>query len=342
MFFQDKTVLVTGGTGSMGGQLVRRILTGEKGLPKKIIVFSRDEAKQHDMRVALSKQKTVTDEKIYSNFQQTLEFRIGDVRRYADVCSAIRDADVVINAAALKQVPTCEYFPDQAVRTNCLGVSNIVRAINEHGFSVKTVVAISTDKACKPINVMGMTKAIQERMVISANILTPSTRFIAVRYGNVMASRGSVIPLFLEQISRGGPVTVTLPEMTRFLMSIDEAVDTVFAAVAGALPGEIYIPIAPSGTVMDLARALIADQDIPIHVVGIRPGEKIHEVLVSAEEAFNTVRRGDYYVIRPMLPELRHGEAPQEPAFSGEFSSHEALVPLAAVAALLRKHGLLA
>ncbi|WCB46373.1 polysaccharide biosynthesis protein [Nitratidesulfovibrio vulgaris] len=342
MYFKDKTVLVTGGTGSMGGQLVRRILTGEKGMPRKVIVFSRDEAKQHDMRVALSKQKkTVTDEKIYSNFLQRLEFRIGDVRRYADVCSAVRDADIVINAAALKQVPTCEYFPDQAVQTNCCGVSNIVRAINENRFRVQTVIAISTDKACKPINVMGMTKAIQERIAISANILNPDTRFIAVRYGNVMASRGSVIPLFLEQIARGGPVTVTLPEMTRFLMSIDEAVDTVFAAADGALPGEIYIPIAPSSTVMDLAHALIGDRPVDINVVGIRPGEKIHEVLVSAEEAYNTVRRGDYYVIRPMLPELRRDETPAPPAFSGEYSSHEALVPLPEVAAMLRKHRLI-
>ena len=341
MYFEGKTVLVTGGTGSMGGRLVRRLLTGERGAPKKIIVFSRDESKQHDMRVSLSKQKTVTDEHIYSNFQQRLEFRIGDVRRYPDVCSAVRDADVVINAAALKQVPTCEYFPEQAVRTNCLGVANIVRAINENRFPVETVIAISTDKACKPINVMGMTKAIQERIIIAANILNPSTRFIGVRYGNVMASRGSVIPLFREQISRGGPVTVTLPEMTRFLMSIDEAVDTVFAAADGAKPGELYIPIAPSGTIMDLAKAMVGERDIPIRVVGIRPGEKIHEVLISVEEAYNSARRGQYYAIRPMLPELRQGEEPSPPAFHGEFSSEKAVVPLAEVAALLRKHGLI-
>ncbi|TVM34447.1 polysaccharide biosynthesis protein [Oceanidesulfovibrio marinus] len=341
MYFKDKTVLVTGGTGSMGGRLVRRILTGEEGLPKKVIVFSRDEAKQHDMRVSLSKSKIVTDEKIYSNFSQMLEFRIGDVRSYADVCSAVRDADVVINAAALKQVPTCEYFPAQAVRTNCLGVSNIIRAINENSFDIETVIAISTDKACKPINVMGMTKAIQERTVIAANILNPDTRFIGVRYGNVMASRGSVIPLFHDQIQRGGPVTITRPEMTRFLMSIDEAVDTVFAAANGALRGELYIPIAPSGTVLDLAHALIGDRDIRVDIVGIRPGEKLHEILVSEEEAFNTVRRGDYYVIRPMLPELRSSDETEEIALSSDFSSKDSVVPIDEVRALLDKHSML-
>lgn len=341
MYFKDKTVLVTGGTGSMGGRLVRRILTGEEGLPKKVIVFSRDEAKQHDMRVSLSKSKIVTDEKIYSNFSQMLEFRIGDVRSYADVCSAVRDADVVINAAALKQVPTCEYFPAQAVRTNCLGVSNIIRAINENSFDIETVIAISTDKACKPINVMGMTKAIQERTVIAANILNPDTRFIGVRYGNVMASRGSVIPLFHDQIQRGGPVTITRPEMTRFLMSIDEAVDTVFAAAKGALRGELYIPIAPSGTVLDLAHALIGDRDIRVDIVGIRPGEKLHEILVSEEEAFNTVRRGDYYVIRPMLPELRSPDETEETALSSDFSSKDSVVPIDEVRALLDKHSML-
>ena len=220
-----KRLLITGGTGSLGKVLVRRILTGELGVPQKVIVLSRDEAKQHDMRVSYLHKTVTTDEVIYRNFLNTLEFRIGDVRNYADVAGAIRDCDIVINAAALKQVPSCEYFPEQAVMTNCLGPINIVRAIREHGFPVETVVGISTDKACKPVNVMGMTKSLHERIFISANVLSPDTRFICSRYGNVLASRGSVIPLFHQQIEQGGPVTVTVPEMTRFLMSLDEAVD---------------------------------------------------------------------------------------------------------------------
>src|SRR5262249_34368897 len=157
-------------------------------------------------------------EVIYENFARALEFRIGDVRDFADVSAAARDADVVVNAAALKQVPTCEYFPEQALLTNCTGAANLVRAIREQGLPVEAVVGVSTDKACMPVNVMGMTKAIQERIFAAANILVPKTRFVCVRYGNVLASRGSVIPLFHEQIRRGGPVTVTVPEMTRFLL----------------------------------------------------------------------------------------------------------------------------
>jgi len=198
---EGKKILVTGGTGSMGKVLVRRILAGELGTPEKVIVFSRDEAKQHDMRMAYMHRTVTTDEVIFNNFQQALEFRIGDVRDYRDVCSAVKSADIVINAAALKQVPTCEYFPDQAVLTNCMGAMNIVQAIRENGYPVETVVGISTDKAAKPVNVMGMTKAIQERIFTSANVLNESVRFICVRYGNVLASRGSVIPLFHDQIS---------------------------------------------------------------------------------------------------------------------------------------------
>ncbi len=247
MIFKDKTILVTGGTGSMGKKLVHRLLAGELGTPKKVIVLSRDEAKQHDMRMSYLNRRVTTDEVIFNNFLNVLEFRIGDVRSYEDVCSAIKGADIVVNAAALKQVPTCEYFPVQAVLTNCMGAYNIVRAVEEQGYPVDTVVAISTDKACKPVNVMGMTKAVQERVFVAANILNPNTRFICVRYGNVLASRGSVIPLFHDQIRNGGPVTITAPEMTRFLLSLDDAVDTVFAAVKEARRGETYIPRAPVG-----------------------------------------------------------------------------------------------
>ncbi|MFQ5346152.1 MAG: polysaccharide biosynthesis protein, partial [Mariprofundus sp.] len=190
MNLEGKKILVTGGTGSMGKVLVRRLLSGEMGTPAKVIVMSRDEGKQHDMRMAYQHRTVTTDEVIFNNFKQALEFRIGDVRDFGDVCSAVKSADVVINAAALKQVPTCEYFADQAVMTNCIGAMNIVRAIRENGYPVDTVVGISTDKAAKPVNVMGMTKAIQERIFTSANVLNPSTRFICVRYGNVLASRG--------------------------------------------------------------------------------------------------------------------------------------------------------
>jgi len=339
MILQDRTILVTGGTGSMGKVLVRRLLSGELGTPKKVIVLSRDEAKQHDMRMAYLHRRVATDEVIFRNFQQALEFRIGDVRDYRDVCSALRGADIVINAAALKQVPTCEYFPDQAVLTNCVGAMNIVRAIREHDYPVDTVVGISTDKACKPVNVMGMTKAVQERILTSANVLIPSTRFICVRYGNVLASRGSVIPLFHDQIANGGPVTVTVPEMTRFLLSLNQAVDTVFAALRTAEPGETLVPDAPSATVENIARALIGDRDIEIKVTGIRPGEKMHEIMISDEESHHTVRRGDFFAIQSMLPEL--SPEPGERVIEGEFSSADRVLSLEDTVALLEKNHLM-
>ena len=173
---------------------------------KKIIVFSRDEAKQHEMRINFQNLKSPTDEVIYNNFKQLLEFRIGDVRDFHSISSVLQKSDIVFNAAALKQVPSCEYFPFEAVQTNIIGPENIIRAIRENDLPIDTVVGISTDKACKPVNVMGMTKAIQERIFITANVDCPNTRFICVRYGNVLASRGSVIPLFHELISSGGPL----------------------------------------------------------------------------------------------------------------------------------------
>jgi FlaA1/EpsC-like NDP-sugar epimerase len=203
----DKCVVVTGGTGSLGQVLVRRLLSGEVGRLAKVIVFSRDEAKQHAMRLAYAQRKNATDEVIYGNASELLEFRIGDVRDFHSVSSVLRSADVVFNTAALKQVPTCEYFPFEAVQTNIGGAENIVRAIREQQLPVETVVGLSTDKACKPVNVMGMTKALQERIFIRANLECAQTRFICVRYGNVLASRGSVVPLLHEQIRNGGPVT---------------------------------------------------------------------------------------------------------------------------------------
>jgi len=341
MIFQDKTILVTGGTGSMGRTFVHRVLSGERGIPKKVIVFSRDEAKQHDMRMSYLHRAAATDEVIFRNFMNVLEFRIGDVRNFSEICGAVRDADIVVNAAALKQVPTCEYFPEQAMLTNCMGAANIVRAIGENGYPVQTVIGISTDKACKPVNVMGMSKAIQERIFTSANILNPSTRFICVRYGNVLASRGSVIPLFLDQIRHGGPVTITVPSMTRFLLSLDQAADTVFAALAGALPGETYVPRAPSATVENVARALVGSKAIETRVTGIRPGEKMHEIMVSEEEANHCVTRGEYYAILPMLPELLRDSRDRANVLTKEFSSADSVLDLAGTIALLSKHRLM-
>src|SRR5664279_2367818 len=269
-----KRILITGGTGSLGKVLTRRILSGEAGHPAKVIIFSRDEAKQHFIRVEYENRMAATDEIIYRNFQRLLEFRIGDVRDFGSVASVLRDADIVVNAGAMKQVPTCEYFPNEAVRTNVGGAENIVRAIQEHRLPIETVVGVSTDKACKPVNVMGMTKAIQERVFIQGNMRCPDTRFICVRYGNVLASRGSVIPFFHEQIRNGGPVTITTSDMTRFLLSLNQAVDTVFAAVRGAQRGETYIPRVPSAKVTDIAALLIGDRPIKTVVTGIRPGEK--------------------------------------------------------------------
>ncbi|MCP4397494.1 MAG: polysaccharide biosynthesis protein [bacterium] len=336
----DNVVLITGGTGSLGKVLLRRIMTGEAGQPKKIIIFSRDEAKQHALRLKYLHQPAATDEVIYRNFQQLLDFRIGDVRDFHSISAVLHEADIVFNAAALKQVPTCEYFPFEAVQTNVVGVENIVRAIREHRLPVQTVIGISTDKACKPVNVMGMTKAIQERIFIRANVECPKTRFICVRYGNVLASRGSVIPLFHEQIARGGPVTITTPDMTRFLLSLDRAVDIIFAALQSAHRGETYIPRIPSARIRDVAEGLIGELPVKLSFTGIRPGEKIHEVLVSEEEAHRTFKRGDYYAISPILPELRESE-PEGLPLAREYSSSDHVLSVEEVKTLLREHDLL-
>jgi len=334
MILEGKRVLVVGGTGSLGHVLVSRILTGEMGRPAKIIVFSRDEAKQYLMRMEYLRRQAATEEIAYVDGRELLAFRIGDVRDYGSVLTQLREADVVFNAAAMKQVPICEYAPFEGVLTNIVGAHNIVRAIRENDLNIELVVGVSTDKACKPVNVMGMTKAIQERIFMQANLGNARTRFVCVRYGNVVASRGSVVPLFLEQISHGGPVTVTLDAMTRFLMTLDRAVDTVFAAARWGLPGETFIPKVPAAKVVDVARILINGRNIPITFTGIRPGEKIHESLVSEEECFRTTERNGYYVILPILPELRHA-SDEQPTLQGEYSSNDALVSLEELEELL-------
>jgi len=339
--FDSKRILVIGGTGSLGKTLVRRILSGELGTPEKVIVLSRDEAKHHDMRVGYQRRTVATDDVTYTNFLHRLEFRLGDVRDYSDVASAVRGTDIVINAAALKQVPNCEYFPEQAVLSNCIGPANVVRAIRELNLHVETVVGISTDKACKPINVMGMTKAIHERIFQAANVTCGQTRFICSRYGNVLGSRGSVIPLFHEQIRSGGPVTITVPEMTRFLMSLDQAVDCVFEAIRSAEPGETYVPCMEASTVLDLAKALIGDRKVSIKTTGTRPGEKLHEIMISLEEAPYATRRGDYWAIRSLLPELHPINANWKPEITAEYSSADHVVDLEGTRRLLQRHRML-
>jgi len=336
---RGKTVLVTGGTGSLGKAVVRRLLTGEMGKPRKIIVFSRDEGKHHQMKLDFRHQVVATDDIFYKNFQELLDFRVGDVRDYHSLLRVLRESDVVIHAAALKQVPSCEYFPNEAVLTNIVGAQNIVACLRENDTPVKTAIAISTDKACKPINVMGMTKAIQERIFVEANLSMSKIKFACVRYGNVVASRGSVVPLFSEQIKNGGPVTLTVPEMTRFLITLDGAVDTVFAALLKAKPGDTFVPNLPAATVENIALALIGKKDIKMKTVGIRPGEKFHEIMVSEEEAYRTEKVGNYYSIRPMLPEIFKDGF--KPVLKNEFSSEHSVVSLAKTKKILTQAGYL-
>ena len=322
MYLDKKRILITGGTGSLGKVLTRRILSGQLGTPQSVVVFSRDEAKQHEMRMEYLNRRSVTEDVMYHNFERILQFKIGDVRDFHSVAQALTNVDIVFNAAALKQVPACEYFPYEAVRTNIEGAENIVRAIKELRLNIETVVAISTDKACKPTNVMGMTKAIQERIFLTANIDCPKTRFVAVRYGNVLASRGSVVPLFLDQIEAGGPITLTDKKMTRFLLTLDQAVDTVFEAMQFAEAGETYIPKIKAALIVDVVNALVGKKKIEVKETGVRPGEKLHEVLVSQEESLRTISRGDYFAIKSILPEVSKPVSPESFEFDELSSEH--------------------
>jgi len=322
MYLDKKRILITGGTGSLGKVLTRRILSGQLGTPQSVVVFSRDEAKQHEMRMEYLNRRSVTEDVMYHNFERTLQFKIGDVRDFHSVAQALTNVDIVFNAAALKQVPACEYFPYEAVRTNIEGAENIVRAIKELRLNIETVVAISTDKACKPTNVMGMTKAIQERIFLTANIDCPKTRFVAVRYGNVLASRGSVVPLFLDQIEAGGPITLTDKKMTRFLLTLDQAVDTVFEAMQFAEAGETYIPKIKAALIVDIVNTLVGKKKIEVKETGVRPGEKLHEVLVSQEESLRTISRGNYFAIKSILPEVSKPVSPESFEFDELSSEH--------------------
>ena len=279
---KDKIVLITGGTGSFGHAVLEHVLGTNCA---EIRIFSRDEKKQEDMRIR------------YRN--ERLKFYIGDVRAYDSVHDAVRGVDFVFHAAALKQVPSCEFYPMEAVRTNVVGAENVMRAAIAN--EVKRCVVLSTDKAVYPINAMGMSKAMMEKVMVARSRLcdTAKTILCATRYGNVMGSRGSVIPLFLQQLREGKPLTVTDPGMTRFLMSLEESVDLVLHAFQNGLPGDILVQKAPASTVGDLAKALcqLFQRDNEIRIIGTRHGEKLYESLVSREEMARAADLGRYYRI---------------------------------------------
>lgn len=338
--FKDKLILVTEGTGSLGKVLVDRIISGEMGVPKKVIVFSRDEAKQHFMQFSHLKKEFSTDDIIYNNLDHILSFIIGDIQDFHSVAGALKGVDIVINAAALKQVPICEYSPHQAIKTNINGPENITRAIEQDNLPIKTAVGVSNDKACKPINVMSMTKAIQERIFLQANLRCNYSRFLCMLYGNVLASRGSVIPYFHEQIRNGGPVTIPSTDMTRFLLRLDQEVDTIFASYRYERPGDMYIPRVKSCLITDIAKVLIDERDFIIIVTVTRPGEKIHEILISEKEYFRTYQKGDYYVIAHILPELWSDEELGQ-ALQQEFRPRDFLMSVEEVKAMLIDYPLL-
>lgn len=281
--FKNKTLLITGGTGSFGNAVLNRFLTTDHF--SEIRIFSRDEKKQHDMRVALNNPK--------------VKFYIGDVRDYNSINTAMRGVDYVFQAAALKQVPSCEFFPIEATRTNVLGTENVLKAAIAN--KVKNVICLSTDKAAYPINAMGMSKALMEKVAVaeSRNVAEEDTTICLTRYGNVMASRGSVIPLFIEQIKSGEPITITDPEMTRFLMTLEDAVDLVLYAFENGKQGDLFVQKAPASTIIDLAKALLEllGANNEIKIIGTRHGEKLYETLCTREEMIKAVDLPGFYQI---------------------------------------------
>lgn len=309
--FDDKVLLITGGTGSFGNAVLKRFL--RSGL-REIRIFSRDEKKQEDMRLALKSDR--------------VRFYIGDVRDYGGVRDALQGVHCVFHAAALKQVPSCEFYPMEAVRTNVLGAENVMRAAMEQ--NVERCVLLSTDKAVYPINAMGLSKAMMEKLMVARSRLTGNgdTVLTATRYGNVMGSRGSVIPLFLKQLLDGVPLTVTDPNMTRFLMSLDQSVELVLHAFQHAQPGDIFVQKAPASTVMDLAVALreLLKRDNPIKIIGTRHGEKLYESLVSQEEISRADETKQYFRIPSDSRDLNYDKyfVEGEPAIaeSNDYNSH--------------------
>jgi UDP-glucose 4-epimerase len=297
--FKDKILMITGGTGSFGNAVLKKFL---KMPLKEIRIFSRDEKKQEDMRIDYRNDK--------------INFVVGDIRDYKSVNSAMGGVDFLFHAAALKQVPSCEFFPMQAIETNIIGTENVLEAAARNG--VKKLVVLSTDKAVYPINTMGMTKALMEKLMISKarepHVQGEGNMFCATRYGNVMCSRGSIIPLFIKQIKEKKPLSVTDPEMTRFMMSLDESVNLVIFAFENAAPGDIFIQKAPSATIMNLALAIkeIFGAQNPINVIGARHGEKKHETLCTREEMSKAIDLGNYYRIPADYRDLNYTKYRQE------------------------------
>lgn len=306
--FKDATLLITGGTGSFGNAVLNRFLSTDIG---EIRIFSRDEKKQDDMR------------KQYRNSK--IKFCIGDVRDLASVKNAMHGVDYVFNAAALKQVPSCEFFPMEAVKTNVIGTDNVLAAAIDEG--VKRVVCLSTDKAAYPINAMGISKAMMERVFVAKSRTADRTLICGTRYGNVMCSRGSVIPLFVEQLKAGKPLTITDPTMTRFLMNLDDAVDLVLFAFENGAPGDIMVQKAPACTIGDLAVAVkgLFNSSVPINYIGIRHGEKKSETLLTREECMHASDLGDFYCVpadnRDLNYEQYFERGQTEPIKLSEFTS---------------------
>ena len=283
--FKDKTLLISGGTGSFGNAVLKRFLRTDIG---EIRIFSRDEKKQDDMRHEYQAK--------YPDVAHKIKFYIGDVRSLESCRSAIPGTDYIFHAAALKQVPSCEFFPMEAVRTNVIGTDNVLTAAIEA--KVKAVICLSTDKAAYPINAMGITKAIEEKVAVAKSRYSGETKICCTRYGNVMCSRGSVIPLWIDQIRNGQPITLTEPSMTRFIMSLDEAVDLVLFAFEHGQSGDIFVQKAPACTIQTQAEAvceLFGGKKEDIKVIGIRHGEKLYETLLTKEECAKAVDMGDFY-----------------------------------------------
>ena len=325
--FKNKTLLITGGTGSFGNAVLQRFLDSDLA---QIRIFSRDEKKQDDMRLALNNDK--------------VKFYIGDVRDYRAVSDVMRGVDYVFHAAALKQVPSCEFYPMEAVQTNIVGAENVIRAALAN--EVKKCVVLSTDKAVYPINAMGISKAMMEKVMVAHARLADASKTVlcATRYGNVMGSRGSVIPLFIEQLRAGKPLTITDPKMTRFLMSLEESVELVLYAFTHAKPGDIFVQKAPAATIENLAKALAQLFQSPSEpkIIGTRHGEKLYETLVSREEMARAQEMGGYYRIPADGRDLNYAQyySQGEIAVSQieDYTSHNTqLLNVEQVTALLQK-----
>lgn len=309
--FKNKILLITGGTGTFGNAVLRRFLDTEIN---EIRVFSRDEKKQEDLRIALANPK--------------VKFFIGDVRNYDSILPAMQDVDYVFHAAALKQVPSCEFFPLEAIRTNDLGAENVMNAALVKG--VKNVIVLSTDKAVYPINAMGMSKALMEKLMVAKARMygDKKTVFCGTRYGNVMASRGSVIPLFLHQIQSNAPLTLTDPNMTRFMMTIDDAVDLVLYAFQNGDPGDVFVQKAPAATIGVLAEAMLKlfDAKNEIRIIGTRHGEKLYETLLNREEMAKAEDMGDYFRVPADVRDLNYNcyfvEGQEEVSLKEDYNSH--------------------